>query len=290
MATSARAQSYVRRRQVGWLRTLARRWRRQIRALISPPGEPAFDPASVSPTLAPVERHIALSALAAGRGLFDKSYDLWRVRRIDKMLEIYGIDHFNGLRVLELGCGHGEIGAFLAQLGADVLSVDGRIHNINHARLKYRHLDRLRFALLNLEEDFEALGRFDLIVNFGLIYHLKGVDRHLRRCFRMSDDILLESVVCDSLDPWTILYREEDPRIDEESLLGIGSRPSPAYIERLARDAGFWIDRHFTADLNVPPQFCYDWEHRDDGAPNDDFVKRRFWRLRRGGGPAGGTA
>ena len=38
-----------------------------------------------------------------------------------------GFDFFKGKKILELGAGHGDIGAFFAELGADVLCLDGRI-------------------------------------------------------------------------------------------------------------------------------------------------------------------
>ena len=81
--------------------------------------------------------------------------------------------------------------------------------NINFARLKHRKLSNIRFAECNLENDFTQFGKFDLIIDFGLIYHLKDVEEHLRRCFKMSNDIIVETVVCDPTDPKTIFYCDE---------------------------------------------------------------------------------
>jgi SAM-dependent methyltransferase len=231
--------------------------------------------------LAPVDLHLAHVRMLRDTGLHDRTYLDWRARRIEKVLEIYGLEFFHGKRVLELGCGHGDIGAFFADIGAEVLCVDGRIRNINHAKLRHRGAPRLSFELLDLEGDFSTLGHFDLIINFGLVYHLREVDGHLARCFGMADEIVLETVVCDSLDPHHILFRDEHVEIDEEALNGIGSRPSPFYVERLAEEAGLDVERHFSADLNSGGFFRYDWEHRDDGSANDDFGNRRFWRLSR---------
>lgn len=231
--------------------------------------------------LAPVDLHLAHVGMLRDRGLHDRTYLDWRARRIEKVLEIYGVEFFEGVRVLELGCGHADIGAFFADIGAEVLCVDGRIRNINHAKLRHRGVPRLAFECMDLERDFASLGRFDLILNFGLVYHLREVDAHLACCFGMADEIVLETVVCDSRDPDRILFRDEHAEIDEEALNGVGSRPSPFYIERLARAAGLDVERHFSADLNAGGLFRYDWEHSDDGAANDDFGNRRFWRLSR---------
>lgn len=231
--------------------------------------------------LSPVERHLAHAALSNPHGLFHRSYDDWRTRRIDKLLELYGVDYFIGRNILEVGCGHAEIGAFFADLGAHVVAVDGRTKTINYARLRHRNVPRLELQQRDLDGDFGALGRFDLIINFGLLYHLRDVDAHLRRCFAMTDDLVAETVVCDSIDPDVILLREENAEAEEDALGGTGSRPSPFYIERLAIENGFAVERIFSSDLNSGTQFRYDWQHRTDGAANDDLVNRRFWRFRR---------
>lgn len=240
-------------------------------------------------SLPPVERHLAYAALANGDGLFHHSYHDWRTRRIDKLLELYGVDYFNGRRILELGCGHAEIGAFFADLGAHVLSVDGRPKNINYARLRHRNVARLRLEMHDLEEDFSAVGRFDLIINFGLLYHLRDVSTHLRRCFALADDMVLETVVCDSSDPDLVILRDENPEVDEEALRGVGSRPSPFFVERVAAESGFAVERIFSSELNSGGQFRYDWQHRNDGSPHDDLVNRRFWRFRRQAGSDAAT-
>ncbi len=231
--------------------------------------------------LSPVTRHLLHAGRARDTGLHDRNYIDWRVRRIEKVLEIYGVDWFAGRTIIEVGCGHGDIGAFFADLGAEVLCIDGRARNINHAKLKHRGMPGLTFEVSDLEHDFSSLGRCDLLINFGLIYHLRHVDAHLAACFAVADDIVLETVVCDSLDPHRLMLCPERSDIDEEALNGIGSRPSPFYIERVAQEAGFAVERHFSADLNSGNFFRYDWVHLDDDAPNDDFANRRFWRLRK---------
>jgi hypothetical protein len=187
--------------------------------------------------------------------------------------------------VLELGAGHADIGAFLAGLGASVVCLEGRARNIAFARAKHAGCARLRIEQRDLDGDFSSVGRFDLIVNFGLLYHLENVDAHLRCCFPIADDMVLETVVSDSTDPHFIAVVPERSDVDEEALGGKGSRPSPLYVERIARENGFAATRCFTPDLNHSHQFRYDWPHRNDGRLSEDFVLRRFWRFRRSSSP-----
>jgi SAM-dependent methyltransferase len=221
-----------------------------------------------------------LMAEGSRDGLSHPSYDPWRTVRINKMLEIYGLDYFRLARVLELGCGHGEIGAFFADVGADVVCLDGRRKNVDIARMKHRRLTNLHCEQCDLDEPFTHYGRFDLIIDFGLLYHLRHIDNHLQCCFEMADDIVLETVVCDSNDSHKIFFCDENREVDEESIAGVGSRPSPFYIERVAREHGFEATRYFTADLNVGDQFVYDWQHQDDDCLGG-WQLRRFWRLRK---------
>jgi SAM-dependent methyltransferase len=234
----------------------------------------------------PIDRHIALGSFYNQEGLFRERYDEWRIKRINKILELYGIDYFKGRTILELGSGLGDIGAFFAELGATTLCLDGRIQNVNFANLKHRKIPNFKCQHFNLEHDFSEFGKFDLILNFGLLYHLKNVDSHLACCFKMSDDMLLETVVCDSTDPYKICFCDEDKSINEESLEGTGSRPSPFYVERIAGEHSFEVLRYFTDDLNIDNLYSYSWKHDTGEHPGDNYRLRRFWRLKKRQAPA----
>ena len=239
----------------------------------------------ITAKLSPVERYVVQSSLHSEDGLFHYSYEDWRIKRINKILQLYDLNELQGKRILELGCGHGEIGAFFADAGAEVLGLEGRLQNANFARLKQRGVQRFRCEHFDLDSDFSSFGRFDLIIDFGLIYHLKNVDAHLKHCFAMADDILLETVICDSPDPHKIVFLDENRSRDDEALDGIGSRVTSAYVERLAEENGFDFERFDTPDLNAGDesnqQFLYDWTPRNDDELGDSFTLRRFWRLRK---------
>jgi SAM-dependent methyltransferase len=231
--------------------------------------------------LGPVERHVAYSIVLNRKGLFHPRYHGWRITRCRKILELYGIEYFEGKKILELGAGHADIGAFFAALGADVLSLEGRAQNVNFARLKHRQVAGIRIEQFDLNEDFSMFGTFDLIINFGLLYHLANVDDHLKRCFAMANEMVLETVVCDSTDPHKLVLLSSDTNEDQLSVAGTGSRPSPFYVERIARENNMEYVRCFASDLNYTDQFRYDWPHKDDNRLSEDYVLRRFWRLKR---------
>jgi SAM-dependent methyltransferase len=228
-------------------------------------------------TMSPIDRHIASQMATLREGVFQPSYHAWRATRINKMLELYGLEWFAGKRVIELGCGHADIGAFLAEIGASVLCVDGRQENLTFAKLKHRNVGGLEYLHADLDGEFPALGRCDLLIHFGLLYHLEDVDRHLAQCWALADEIVLESVVCDSLDPAKIVYLGRDKPVNSRGLHGKQNRPSPFYVERLATAAGYEIERCFTPDLNSG-MFIYDWRHKDNGDLGG-FAKRRMWRF-----------
>ncbi|WP_095820806.1 methyltransferase [Mesorhizobium sp. WSM3859] len=231
--------------------------------------------------LSPIDRHIALQTAFRSDALYDLTYAHWRTTRIAKLIELYGLDNLPRLKILELGAGLCEIGAFLAELGADVTCLEGRPEQVSFARLKHRSVPRLRIEQCDLEGEFSHYGRFDLILHFGLLYHIGEVDEHMARCFAMTDDMVLETVVCDSTDPYKLVKVPGRAEVIEESIHGYACRPSAAYVERLAEQAGFSVERHFSKDLNASDgQFVYDWEPKNDGDLGD-FRKRRFWRFKR---------
>jgi SAM-dependent methyltransferase len=263
---------------------LLRRFRTLCDVLLDTTRKVARLEAAAYSAMSPIERHVALQIASRKDGVFQPSYDAWRVTRINKLLALYGVEWFAGKRVIELGCGHADIGAFLAELGADVLCVDGREENITFAKLKHRKVGRLDYSVADLDGRFPALGRCDLLVHFGLLYHLRDVDAHLAQCWELADEIALETVVCDSLDPNKIVYLNRDVPVNSRGLHGLQNRPSPFYIERLASAAGYQVERCFTSDLNSGT-FLYDWPHKDNGDLGG-FSHRRMWRLHRSPGAA----
>jgi hypothetical protein len=84
-------------------------------------------------------------------------YAEWRVNRITKIMTHLGTS-YDGMKVLELGGGSCYIGAFMAERGAKVLSLEGRIENVVKAQLRFEHIDSLEIRTFDLEQGFSDLG------------------------------------------------------------------------------------------------------------------------------------
>jgi SAM-dependent methyltransferase len=79
------------------------------------------------------------------------------------------------LRVLDLACEEGIFGIELARQGASVVAVEGRAGNVARARFAAEALGLDRYEVH--EDDVrnvnaERYGRFDAILNIGILYHL----------------------------------------------------------------------------------------------------------------------
>ena len=96
----------------------------------------------------------------------------------------------------------------------------------------------------------------------------------------MSDDMVCECIVCDSLDSHAIISWEEIAEDHADGLdhgLRTGRRiMSPFNIERVMEESGFAYTRCFSKNLNAG-RHTYDWEHENTGkvVPNN----RRFWHF-----------
>lgn len=80
------------------------------------------------------------------------------------------------LRVLDLACEEGIFGIEAARQGASVVAVEGRPGNVARARFAARALglgDRYEVHRDDVRNvDAERYGRFDVILNVGILYHL----------------------------------------------------------------------------------------------------------------------
>jgi len=229
----------------------------------------------------PIQEYLYYNLIySGGTGHFHRHYPEWRYRRLMKILNIFEPEYFSGKKILEIGSGLGFIGSFLAELGADVTSLEGRKSNRTFSKLKYAHIPTFNPVLCDLETDFTHFGKFDLIINFGILEVIENIDHVMECCNKMSDNMLLETMVCDSEDPEKIIAKDMlnlKPPIDSSINKYVLTYPSPFYIEKFFESRNWKFERHFASDLNTY-HHCYDWKH---GNPDPRVNLRRFWHFTR---------
>lgn len=217
-------------------------------------------------------------------GLYHTIYRNWRVTRIKKILKIFGTEWFKGKKVLELGSGLGEMGAFFAELGADVLCVEGRKENVDFANLKYRHLKSFKCVQRDLDESFSFPEKFDLVICFGLIEVIKNINSFIDSLTKISNRILVDTLICDSNDinyKITIKSKEDLSNYlgNDDNLNGNGIvKYTSQFIENCFANKGFSSERFDHSDLNTKA-FIYDWKQENKENYKKFYFNnyRRFW-------------
>jgi 2-polyprenyl-3-methyl-5-hydroxy-6-metoxy-1,4-benzoquinol methylase len=103
---------------------------------------------------------------------YDKAYTEGTMRTFDGAEERNAIFYFmdwSGLKVLEIGCGEGQLAAMMAAAGAEVTAVDTSAVAIESAVKKYK-LPNLQFW--HGEYKDVAAGGYDVVVMQGVMEHL----------------------------------------------------------------------------------------------------------------------
>jgi len=180
-----------------------------------------------------------------------------------------------GKRVLELGCGTGELGQAFVERGATVVSVDARQSHITELRSRYP--DR-QAHVADLEEwDPGTLGRFDAVLCFGLLYHLAAPADLLAACTRAADSLYLETVVLDSSES---TWQPADEAGDDQAFSSRGCRPSPSWITDTLSRHGFSACDISAAAANWGPPVpsIFDWQIEDSGTckRGESFLRKMF--------------
>jgi 2-polyprenyl-6-hydroxyphenyl methylase/3-demethylubiquinone-9 3-methyltransferase len=93
---------------------------------------------------------------------------------------------FEGLRLLDIGCGGGLISEPMARLGANVVAVDAAEKNIKTASIHANQSDlKIDFRHTTAEALAEAGEQFDIIVNMEVVEHVADVSLYLNACKKL---------------------------------------------------------------------------------------------------------
>jgi hypothetical protein len=197
----------------------------------------------------------------------------WQINRINFILSKYPKEFFKGKRILEVGAYNGYIGAYFNALGAEVHCLEGRIENVNNIKNDYPNITA---EVADLDSPDWNWGHYDIIINFGLYYHLEKFHKeHLQNCINNSDLMFFETVIYDSSEP-EIYFRNEVG--DDQSLTSIGGTPSTSYVESIIKETNSGYKKYTDPFLNNF-EHKYDWP--DTGFKSFNQFHRRFWIIKK---------
>lgn len=203
------------------------------------------------------------------KGLFiDSGYIDWQLNRLRFVVRLFGQKFFEGKKILELGSYQGGITQMFYNLGANITGVEGSETNLTIAQSRYPHINFVKGDCEKIEWEFEE--QYDIIIHWGLLYHLKYPERSVKTCLRHTNRLFLESLVVDHSTPKLSFVKEDNITLPDQALNGEGARPSPSYVEEILY--GYRYMRFDSPELNSRYQPFYDYPIGDTG---DDH--RKFW-------------
>ncbi|MFQ5850701.1 MAG: class I SAM-dependent methyltransferase [Candidatus Binatia bacterium] len=110
--------------------------------------------------------------------------------------------------VLDVGCGFGFFSRYLNEFGLSVMAIDGRAENVAEAK---RLNPGVEVKVGNVEDaSIGFLGMFDLVLCFGLLYHLENPFRAIRNLASLTEKVLMvETVIAPTRSLTAYLYEED---------------------------------------------------------------------------------
>lgn len=165
-----------------------------------------------------------------------------------------------GKRVLELGCGVGDLTGFFVDRGCRVHAIDGREENLAVLRGQWAGRGGVTCGVKNLDEPGEFSGEpFDVVFCYGLLYHLEHPTRMLDFASRACGPkgvLLLETCVSFG-DGVEVNPVAEDAASESQAVGGLGCRPTRPWVMARLRErfAQVYVPRTQPAH----EQFPTDW-------------------------------
>lgn len=200
--------------------------------------------------------------------IFRGHYDRWIESRMNGVKKYIKPGFFENKTLLELGCGHAHVGNKFSELGAMVTSCDARAEHLQIVNALYPHIKT--FVLDGDRGDVSD--KYDIVVHWGLLYHLCEIEKHLKKIAACCDVLILETEVADSTSDTFFIPTSE--RGDDQAFNNVGIRPSPSYVERVLQSNGFNFKLIKDGVLDAE-YHTYAWDHTESKSWRDGL--RRFW-------------
>jgi FkbM family methyltransferase len=152
-------------------------------------------------------------------------------RTVSKLKPALGLSN-----AVDAGCGVGFFSQALAECGLNACGFDGRAENVAEARNRF---PQIPFTQADIQDRaIVQLGSFDLVLCFGLLYHLENPLLAIRNLRELTDKCLLLESMCLPGEESSMLVRTE-PRQDDQSLTDVACYPSEGSLVKMFYRAGF---------------------------------------------------
>jgi SAM-dependent methyltransferase len=161
-----------------------------------------------------------------------------------------------GKSVLDAGSGPGDHTAFYLHRQCTVVGLDARPECVELLKRRFPGLVAASVDL-NIADDLDRFGQFDIVHCYGLLYHLERPAHALAVLSRVCRGLMLVET-CVSAGKKPMLVRvHEDGSQSTQSLSGMGCRPARAWVFRE-------LKKHFpfvcaTRSQPSHPEFPLDW-------------------------------
>lgn len=162
-------------------------------------------------------------------------YRIARIKFLERLVASW--QSVLGLRTaLDIGCGVGYFAATLRDLGLQVTAADGRADNVAEARRRHPGVD---FHVADAEEQsLSTLGTFDLVLCFGLLYHLENPLRAMRNLRTLTGKVLLIESMCVP-EGRPFLFLMDEGEVEDQSLRAVSCYPTEGAIVKMSYRAGY---------------------------------------------------
>ena len=223
-----------------------------------------------------MSRLVSLGERVAGRSVFESAnYREAQLTRLVNLFSHVDLDRWRGQRILEVGAGLGHIGDFFAQLGFAVTSTDGRPEHV--AAMRDRGRDAFVLDLDQVTSD--DLTGYDIVLSFGVLYHLERPAEFLAACGAAVNTLFLETAVCDATAPVIQWVSEATGwRGADQALRGRACRPSPSWVVEQCHAAGYDRVRDISNAVGDWSIGRLGWDLEDTGeARRDGLNLRKMW-------------